>query len=126
MANQNLPFLQPNRDDIIKQQIAEERLFQASFSFKLASIATIMFALISLFGVGLFLSGHLPAGSLIAASGVKSTVHFLKLAKDANDRLDRIFEELKAKSPAPSPHLGEGWGEGHSRCPENQDRHGAV
>jgi hypothetical protein len=69
MSNHNLSTHQPeDRDDEMKQRIAEERLFQASFSFKLAAIAT--------------------------ASGAGSTVYFIKLAKDSNDRLDRIFEEL--------------------------------
>jgi hypothetical protein len=95
MSNLDRPTHQPeNRDNEIKHRIAEERLFQASFSFKLASIATAAFATISLIGTGLLLTGHLPAGALTAASGAGSTIYCIKLAKDANDRLDRIFEEL--------------------------------
>jgi hypothetical protein len=93
MSNQNHLTPQPeDRDNEIKHRIAEERLFQASFSFKLASIS----ATISLIATGLLLTGHLPAGALTAASGAGSTIYIycLKLAKDANDRLDRIFEEL--------------------------------
>jgi hypothetical protein len=95
MSNQNRPTPQPEyRDDQIKQRIAEERLFQASLSFKLASIATAAFASVSIVGAGLLLSGYLSAGTLTAASGAVPTVYCVKLAKDANDRLDRIFEEL--------------------------------
>jgi hypothetical protein len=94
MSNQHLPSYRPDRDNEIKHRIAEERLFQASFSFKLASIATAAFASISLIGAGLLLSGYLSAGTLTTASGAGSTIYCIKLAKDANDRLDRIFEEL--------------------------------
>jgi hypothetical protein len=95
MSNQNLPNHQPEDcDNEIKHRIAEERLFQASFSFKLASIATAAFASISLIGAGLLLSGYLSAGTLTTASGAGSTIYCIKLAKDANDRLDHIFEEL--------------------------------
>jgi uncharacterized membrane protein YczE len=66
----------------------------ASFSFKLASIATAAFASISLIGAGLLLSGNLSEGTLTTASGAGSSIYFFKLAKDANDRLDRIFAEL--------------------------------
>jgi hypothetical protein len=95
MSNQNLPTPQPeDRDDEMKQRIVELRIFQASFSFKLASIATAAFASVSLVGTGLLLSGYLSEGTLTAASGAVPTVYFVKLAKDANDRLDRIFKEL--------------------------------
>lgn len=95
MFNQNCPTPQPqDRDDEMKQRIVEERLFQARFSFKLASIATAAFASVSLVGAGLLLSGNLPEGALTAASGAGSTVYCIKLAKDANDRLDLYFEEL--------------------------------
>jgi hypothetical protein len=95
MSHQNLPSPQPkDRDNEMKQRIADERLFQASISFKLASISATAFASISLVGAGLLLSGYLSAGTLTAASGAVPTVYCIKLAKDANDRLDRIFEEL--------------------------------
>jgi hypothetical protein len=102
MSNQNLPSSLPvqialpseNREDEMKLRIAEERLFQASFSFKLASIAAAAFASISLVGAGLLLSGYLSEGTLAAASGAVPTVYCVKLARDANDRLDRIFDEL--------------------------------
>ena len=102
MSNQQQPNAQPDRlpctksdrDDQIKHRIAEERLFQASFSFKLSSIATAAFVSISLIGAGLLLSGKLPEGSFTTVSGAGSTIYCFKLAKDANDRLDRIFAEL--------------------------------
>ena len=95
MSNQNLPTPQPeDRDDEMKQRIVELRIFQANLSFKLASIATAAFATVSLVGAGLLLSGNLSEGALTAASGAVPTVYCFKLAKDANDRLDRYFEDL--------------------------------
>jgi hypothetical protein len=95
MSNQNHSTPQPeDRDDEMKQRIAEERLFQASFSFRLAFFTTAASAVVSLTGAGLLLSGNLPEGAIAAASGAGSTVYCIKLAKDANDRLDRIFKEL--------------------------------
>jgi hypothetical protein len=91
MSSQQPPS---DQDDKMKQRIAEERLFQARFSFKLASIATGTFASISLIGAGLLFSGYLSEGALTATSGAGSTIYCIKLAKDANDRLDRIFAEL--------------------------------
>jgi hypothetical protein len=91
MFNQNSPTPQPEgRDDEMKQRIAEERLFQASLSFRLASIATAAFASVSLVGAGLLLSGYLSEGTLAAASGAVPTVYCVKLARDANDRLKSI------------------------------------
>jgi hypothetical protein len=95
MFKQNCLTPQPeDHDDEMKQRIFDERLFQASFSFKLASIATAAFASVSLIGAGLLLSGNLSEGALTAASGAVPTVYCIKLAKDSNDRLDRIFKEL--------------------------------
>jgi hypothetical protein len=94
MSKKNNQSFKPDRDDEIKLRIAEERLFQASFSFKLASIASVAFASVGLIGAGLLLSGYLSEGTFTATSGAGSTIYCIKLAKDANDRLDRIFDEL--------------------------------
>jgi hypothetical protein len=57
-------------------------------------IATAAFASVSLFGAGLLLSGYLSEGTLAAVSGAVPTVYCVRLARDANDRVNRIFEEL--------------------------------
>jgi uncharacterized membrane protein YczE len=75
-------------------EIIHERIRQASISFNLSVFAATASMVVSLTGAGLLLSGNLPEGTLTAASGAGSTVYCFKLAKDANDRLDRIFEEL--------------------------------
>jgi hypothetical protein len=69
----------------------QERLRQARVSFNLALIATAASAGISFTGVALLFTGNMPAGGTTTAGGITfSTVsaRWLKLAKDANDRLD--------------------------------------
>lgn len=91
-----MPKLTETKTDSNHQlaEIIQERIRQASLSFNLSLFATAASAVVSLTGAGLLLSGNLPEGSIAAASGAGSTVYCIKLAKDANDRLDRIFEEL--------------------------------
>jgi hypothetical protein len=75
-------------------EIIQERIRQASLSFNLSLFAATASVFVSLTGAGLLLSGNLPEGAIAAASGAGSTVYCIKLAKDSNDRLDRIFAEL--------------------------------
>jgi hypothetical protein len=91
-----MPKLTETKPDPKNQlaEIIQERIRQASLSFNLSLFATAVSAVVSLTGAGLLLSGNLSEGSISAASGAGSTVYCIKLAKDANDRLDRIFEEL--------------------------------
>ena len=48
---------------------------------------------ISLIGGGLLLSDKVSSGTITSAVGLVSSVGCLKLAKDANDRLDKILAE---------------------------------
>ncbi|MBD2358577.1 hypothetical protein H6G41_28880 [Tolypothrix sp. FACHB-123] len=79
----------------IELSIAQERLRQASYSFNLALIATTVSFFIGLVGAGLILSNKIPEGTVAAAGGLASSVRCIQLAKDANDRLDKILEEIK-------------------------------
>ncbi|MCC5619667.1 hypothetical protein LC605_32480 [Nostoc sp. CHAB 5836] len=79
----------------IELYIAQERLRQARYSFNLALIATALSACISLLGAGLLLSGKVPEASVTAAGGMAASVRCIQLAKDSNDRLDKILPELK-------------------------------
>lgn len=75
-----------------------ERLRQASWSFNVTLAVTVATAIISFTSVGLLLSGNVSVGKVTTAAGLASNVVSLvslKLAKDANDRLDRIVKELK-------------------------------
>ncbi len=80
---------------VIELGIAQERLRQARYSFNLALIATALSAGISLVGSGLLLSGKVPEGAVTATGGMAASVRCIQLAKDTNDRLDKILAELK-------------------------------
>ena len=77
----------------MEEQRFQERLRQARLSFNLALTATAISFSISLIGGGLLLSGQTPSGTITSAAGVVSSAGCLKLAKDANDRLDKILLE---------------------------------
>jgi len=76
------------------EMIIVERLRQARYSFNTALPLTVVSTCISLVGAALLLSGNVPGGAVTTSSGMALSVGFLKLAKDANDRLDRITKEL--------------------------------
>ncbi|MFP4410678.1 TRADD-N-associated membrane domain-containing protein [Coleofasciculus sp.] len=86
--------LTPNSDSTIELIIAQERLRQARQSFNLALMTTTTCILISFAGVGLVLLGKANEGTITATGGLASTGYCLKLSKDANDRLDKIGEDL--------------------------------
>jgi Zn-dependent alcohol dehydrogenase len=78
-------------------RFTELRLFYARSASKLALIATALSTCITLAGAGLVLSGKISEGNAVAASGLvasglAASVHWL--AKDANDRLDKVHLEL--------------------------------
>ena len=79
----------PNQYDIIK-----ERLRQARLSFNLALVTTGTCAIVSFCGIGMILLGKASEGSVTTTSGLSATVYCLKLTRDANDRLDKLAEEL--------------------------------
>lgn len=83
-----------NSHSTIELNIAQERLRQARYSFNLALIATALSACISLVGAGLLLSGKVPEGTVSAAGGTAASVRCIQLAKDTNDRLDKMLLEL--------------------------------
>ena len=91
MNNKLIPNSQQNLELIITQ----ERIRQARYSFNLALIATAVSACIGLVGAGVILSNKVPEGTVTAAGGLASSVRCIQLAKDANDRLDKVLEELK-------------------------------
>ena len=82
-------------DSTIEMIIAKERWRQAHYSFNLAFVSTAASALIGFAGVGLVLLGKASEGTITATGGLASTAYCLKLSKDANDRLDKVAEELK-------------------------------
>lgn len=75
-------------------KIGQERLRQARYSFNLALSSSVAFATISCLGATLLLFGKVPEGTVVASSGMLSSVGCIRLAKDANDRLDKMMNEL--------------------------------
>lgn len=76
------------------QEVFMERLRQARYSFNLTLFATGMSFLVSLVGAGLLLSGKATEGTVTTTGGIVASVRCTKLAKEANDRLDKILVEL--------------------------------
>jgi hypothetical protein len=82
-------------NDSIELSIVRERIRQAHHSFNLALVATTASVLISIVGAGLLFANKVSEGGATTAAGLLSSVGFVKLAKDANDRLDLIYAELE-------------------------------
>lgn len=93
MTNSSLPSnseLKHTNNLEIELNIVKERLRQARYSFNLALVASALSTCISLIGGGLMLLGQVPEGTVTAAGGMAASVRCIQLAKDANDRLDKI------------------------------------
>jgi hypothetical protein len=83
-----------NPHSALEMIIVKERLRQSRYSFNAALAATVLSTCISLVGAALLLSGKVTEGAVTTSSGMAVSVGCLKLAKDANDRLDSITKEL--------------------------------
>ena len=70
--------------------ILHERVRQARKSFDLAYAMTAFSAAIGLTGAVLMFSGQVPAGLITTTGSTSLTICGLRLAKDANDRLDKL------------------------------------
>jgi hypothetical protein len=70
--------------------MAKQRLLQARSSFNAARSAVVLSTCITIVGVGLLLSGKVAAAAVVTSSSILASISFFKLAKDGNDRLDRI------------------------------------
>ncbi len=70
-----------------------EHIRQAKLSFNLLVSATVISGIVGLIGAGLLMSKKLPEGAVTTAVGLAPNVTFVKLAKDANDRLDEAIED---------------------------------
>jgi hypothetical protein len=74
--------------------VIKERLRQARLSFNFSLAMTVTTAVIGLIGISLLLTGKVSEGVLTTAGGATSSGLYLKVAKDANDRLDKIVAEF--------------------------------
>lgn len=86
--------LSTNPDSALEMIIVKERLRQSRYSFNAALAAAVLSICISIVGAELLLSGKVPEGTVTTSSGMAVSVGCFKLAKDANDRLDRMTKEL--------------------------------
>ncbi|MBW4541593.1 MAG: hypothetical protein KME43_20970 [Myxacorys chilensis ATA2-1-KO14] len=90
-------FHQANQKTLspIERAIAQERLRQARNASNLAHGSAAIALGISVLGLYWGLTGKVPEGALTTTTGMTSTVLCCRLAKDANDRLDHLLEELR-------------------------------
>jgi hypothetical protein len=83
-----------NQPSSIEVAIIQERIRQARYSFNTALISSAAFAIISLLGTAIVLLGAGKEGAAVASTGMVGSVGCMRLAKDANDRLDKIMDEF--------------------------------
>lgn len=93
------PNASPDSLSAIELRIAEERLRQARRSFNLALMVTATSAVIGFAGVVLVFAGKAPEGTITATGGLAASVRCLQLAKDANDRLDKLSDHDSDRLP---------------------------
>ncbi|AFZ61280.1 hypothetical protein Anacy_6002 (plasmid) [Anabaena cylindrica PCC 7122] len=74
--------------------IIKERLRQARRSFDFALIATALSFGISLVGAGYLINNKASEGAVTTAVGLMASVRYMQIAKDANNRLDKIVDDL--------------------------------
>ncbi|MGE5658864.1 MAG: TRADD-N-associated membrane domain-containing protein [Actinomycetota bacterium] len=84
----------PKPHSAIETKIANERLRQARYSFNAALIASSISACAAVAGASLLLCGKVPEGTAATSGSAAICMGCVRLAKDANDRLDKIAQEL--------------------------------
>jgi hypothetical protein len=85
-----------NRQSFQDKIILQERIRQAQWGFNLSITFVGASAAITLCGIILLLTGRITQGTYAAIGGVTSTAigsRCIQMARDANDRLDRIAQE---------------------------------
>ncbi|NEO67112.1 MAG: hypothetical protein F6J98_44885 [Moorea sp. SIO4G2] len=83
----------PNKEFDPETRFLKERIRQANLSFNLRVGATILNGIVGLIVAGLLMSNKVSEGAVTTAVGLASNIAFVKLAKDANDRLDEAIED---------------------------------
>ena len=92
---------QKPQSDLPENPVLQERIRQARWGFNLSVGFVSISAIATLTGVLLLLSGHLSQGSYATLGGLTSTAvgqRCLQLSREANDRLDRISQDLNEAS----------------------------
>jgi len=86
--------------------ILQERVRQAHAGFNCSLGFVTLSATVTLAGVILLLAGCLSQGSYTALGGLTSTAvahRCMQLSRDANDRLDRIIQNISESESAKQP-----------------------
>jgi hypothetical protein len=86
-------FLLPQPPTSIEQAIFQERLRQARYTFNTALVSSAAFAIISTTGAVMLMLGTASEGAVMASTGMVGTMECIRLAKDANDRLDDLIDK---------------------------------
>ncbi|MCU0549402.1 MAG: hypothetical protein MUC48_08645 [Leptolyngbya sp. Prado105] len=81
----------------LNMKIGQERLRQAQYSFNIALVSSAACIAVSFVGAAMLL-GKAPEGAAVASSGMLSSAGCVRLAKDANDRLDKLANDLLDES----------------------------
>ncbi|WP_016948706.1 hypothetical protein [Anabaena sp. PCC 7108] len=88
LSKPNNPYL------AVKLAIVKERLRQAKHSFNFALVVAALSCSITFVGAALLLANKAPEGSVATAAGLLGGIGYTQIAKDANNRLDKIYAEL--------------------------------
>lgn len=80
-----------------KLTIVRERLRQARYSFNFALLSASASVLVSITGAALLLSNQTTETAVTTACGLLTSVGCMQIAKDANNRLDKILAELDSE-----------------------------
>lgn len=95
------PQASANKYVAMEIKVVHECLRQAHWSFNFALVLTSASISVSLLGIGLVLSDKISEGAAMTAGGLGSNivnVRFLKLSKEASDRLCKIARSYKVKA----------------------------
>lgn len=83
---------------IAKLTIIRERLRQARYSFNFALISASASVLVSITGATLLFSNQTTETAVTTACGLFTSIGCIRIAKDANNRLDKILAELDSET----------------------------
>jgi hypothetical protein len=81
--------------DSLEIAIFQERLRQARHSFNVALVSATACGITGLVGLSLVLLGRTSEGSIIAAGSITPIAACVQLAREANNRLDRVSEKIQ-------------------------------
>jgi O-antigen ligase len=92
---ENMAMSTGKQSVVLVNAIISERIRQAQQSFNIALLSLVACSLTGLTGVGLALTGKTIGGALMAAGGMTPILACIQFAKDANNRLDKTFQEIQ-------------------------------